>query len=64
VGSVHLFVLEESTSEQEASSVSGGVVGETASDTEALELFGVSSSDSHVTLNGGVLDACEDALVG
>ena len=62
--SVDLLVLQKSAGEKKAGGVSGGVVGETALDTEGLELLGVSSADSHVTLDGGVDDAGEDALVG
>lgn len=50
------LILEQSTGEKKTGSVGGGIVGETAGDTELLELAGVSSSDGNISLNGGVVD--------
>ena len=62
--SVDLLVLEKSAGKEETSGVGGGVVGETGLDTEGAELLGVSSAHGHVTLDGGVDDAAENASVG
>lgn len=64
MGSVHLLVLKESTGEKKTSGVGCSVVSETTGDTEAGELLRVGSTDGHVTLDGGVDNRGEDALVG
>ena len=61
--SVDLLVFEKSSGEEEAGGVGGSVVGKTASDTVVGELFRVSGSDGHITLDGGVNDLGEDASV-
>jgi len=61
---VHLLRLEESAGKEQASGIGSGIVGEASLNTEAFELFGVGGSHGHVTLQSGVYDRCEDALVG
>lgn len=63
-GAIKLLVLEQSAGKEEASGVSSSVVGETTVDSELLELEGVGGGDGHVTLEGGVDDRGDDALVG
>lgn len=64
VETVKLEVLEESTGDEEAGGVGGGVVGETGLETESLELLGVSLSEDSIALDGGVDDLNDDAAVG
>merc|ERR1712038_233232 len=61
---IERLVLEESTGEKKTGGIGSGVVGETAGNTESLELARVSGSNSNVTLDGGVVDGGDDALVG
>jgi len=56
--------LEKSTGEEEASGVGGSIVGQTSLDSVAGELLGVGGADGHISLQGGVVDGREDALVG
>lgn len=64
VETVKLEVLEESSGNEEAGGVGGGVVGETRLESESLELLGVSLSKDSIALDGGVDDLNDDAAVG
>ena len=56
--------LEDTTTDEETSSVGGGVVGQTARDTISWQLMWVSSTDDNVTLKASVGDLGNDVLVG
>lgn len=51
---IDLLVLKKSTGEEEAGGVSGGVVGQTLGDTEAVKLLGVGHGHGHISLDGRV----------
>lgn len=59
----HTEVGKESSGDEEAGSVSGGVVGKTSLNTVFLELKGVSGAEDSITLDGGVDDLDDDSLV-
>lgn len=56
--------VEKTTSAQETGAVSGGVVGETGFETEALELLGVGRRDNAITLDADMDDLSDDLGVG
>ena len=60
----HAELGEESSGEEETGGVRGGVVCETSSETEFLELEGVSLSEDSISLNGGIDDLDDDSRVG
>lgn len=64
VHGVHTDLLEQSSGEEETGSIGGGVVDETSSDSESLELGRVSVAKHSVTLEGGVDDLGDASVVG
>jgi len=58
------LVGQKSTGAQETGAVSGGVVGETGFETEALELLGVGRRDNAITLDADMDDLSDDLGVG
>jgi hypothetical protein len=53
-------LLEESSSEKETSAVSSGEVGKTSSETESLELGGLSSAENLISSHGGEDDLSDE----
>ena len=60
----HAEVGEESSGDEEAGGVGGGVVGETSLEAEPSELLGVSLAEDSIALDGGVDDLDDDPAVG